>query len=184
MLPGLDYLENAGISHPYTDYAVNRDINQVDITSAGQRASDIQTTVSAIHREEVAFYDPGISAVSITNGDDRATSSAHFRKIMKELYPNADPEEPSEEEILETKKEVIRRWGNNPKLIELNGLFKGVNPDLPVLAYFGRLVDEKAGLKRAFTPENLEAMVKGEGNDLKTPFTVILAANEQAHTRK
>jgi hypothetical protein len=121
-------------------------IAEADITSSGVRLADGASAVSAIHRDEVAFIDPAAALLAITNGDNREKSSRTFRRIMSELHPGADLEQPTPEQVLATKREA-------KKLL-------GLDPDRLVISYSGRLVEEKAGRERAFTDENIRALVK------------------------
>ena len=104
--------------------------------------------VSAVHRDEVAYIDPDARLVAITNGDNRLASRSVFNSIFHELFgENTDDEQPTGDEIRAVKQEAKKRLGLNPGQI--------------VISYSGRLVPEKAGRSRAFTNENIEALVKG-----------------------
>jgi glycogen synthase len=130
-----------------------------DFTSGGLRTADETSAVSAILRDEVAPYDPGARLVAITNGDDRARSAAVFRDVLRGLYGSqVNVEHVAPTQVYEAK-HVAKQ--------QLN-----LNPQQPVIAYAGRLVAEKASLDRAFTDENIEAMVKAGAQ-------VILYANVQ-----
>ena len=132
-----------------------------DQSSAGLRAADFTKGVSAIHAFEMNPRDPGINLVGITNGDNRLYSREFFAAALSEAGAK-DTEYPSAEEVLKAKA-IAKGW------LELN-------PDQLVVSYSGRLVPEKAGRARAFTDENIEAMVR-EG------IQVVLFTNEQANNR-
>ncbi|PIQ90532.1 MAG: hypothetical protein COV71_03990, partial [Candidatus Omnitrophica bacterium CG11_big_fil_rev_8_21_14_0_20_41_12] len=118
-----------------------------DFTSAGLRSADATSGVSVIQRDEVSPYDPEVSSVAITNGDNLGYSSGVFREILQELYGSqVDISQPAARKILEAKKIAKQRLGLNPEQI--------------VISYSGRLVPEKAGRLRAFTDSNIEALVE------------------------
>jgi hypothetical protein len=120
-------------------------ISEVDVTSAGVRLADGASAVAAIHRDEVAHIDPQAELVAITNADNRPKSSAVFRKFLAQVDPAADPEAPPPASLIAAKR--------------LAKIDLGLDPDQPVISYSGRLVAEKAGLDRAFTRENVLALV-------------------------
>ncbi len=118
----------------------------VDISSGGIRSADGVNGVSELQVEEVKGYDEGVPMVSITNGDDRSHTAAEFRKVFQGSFPDADLDYPEPWQILVAKRMAKVKFG--------------LNPYQPVISYSGRLVDEKAGRKRAFTDDNIEALVK------------------------
>ena len=131
-------------------------ISAADVTSAGVREAHGASGVSAVHADEVGFIDPSASLLAVTNGDNRAASSAEFRRL---LPPGADPDAPAPADVKHAKRAAK---------LEL-----GLDPDQPVISYSGRLVDEKAGRQRAFTDDNIRAL-------LKQGAQVVLYGNVQA----
>ncbi|OGQ17648.1 MAG: hypothetical protein A2138_16145 [Deltaproteobacteria bacterium RBG_16_71_12] len=120
-------------------------VAEADVSSSGVRNADGSSGVSAVHVDEVNYIDPNQSLIAITNGDRRETSSEVYRKILSEVAPAADPDAPTAAEITLVKRQAKKSLG--------------LNPDQPVISYSGRLVDEKAGRERAFTDENILALV-------------------------
>jgi len=120
----------------------------IDISSGGIRSAEGVNGVSETQVEEVQSYDEGVPIISITNGDDRGYSAKDFRKFFRDSFPepDADVEFPQSWQI-ETVKRIAK--------VRL-----GLNPYQPVISYSGRLVEEKAGRKRAFTDDNIEELVK------------------------
>ncbi len=118
----------------------------VDISSGGIRSADGVNGVSELQVEEVKGYDEGVPMVSITNGDDRSYTAGEFRKVFLSLFPDANINCPEPWQILAAKRMAKVKFG--------------LNPYQPVISYSGRLVAEKAGRKRAFTDDNIEALVK------------------------
>ncbi|MFA5147201.1 MAG: phosphotransferase [Candidatus Omnitrophota bacterium] len=123
----------------------------VDFTSAGIRTADWIGGVSAKHVDDVTIFDDWAfpddrKIIAVTNGDMRNLTAGTFRKIMLELFPDADVEHPAPAQVLETKKEAKRRIG--------------LDPERPVISYSGRLVWEKAGAERAFIEDNITELVK------------------------
>jgi len=159
LVDGRLILQQMGINQKYWHYFERLD--NVDFTSAGVRAADGANGVAAVHRDEVYDIDPSVRLLGITNGDHREASAKYFREILADLYPGADPERPTPEQVFHVKRRAK----------ELVGL----NPDQPVIAYTGRLVDEKIGIDSAFTYENLEKLVQSGAQ-------VVLYANVQSHT--
>jgi|GEM_PF-612491 len=139
-----------------------------DSSSGGVRSADGSNAVSAVHRDEVATHDPFASLFAITNGDDRETSSAVFRAIAKELFPEANVEFLTPRQILDVKRAAKK------KLSDEHGW--GLNPERIVISYSGRLVPEKAGRSRAFTNKNLRELVKAGAQ-------VLFFGNVQANTQ-
>jgi hypothetical protein len=120
----------------------------IDISSGGIRSADGANGVSEIQVEEVKGYDKGVPLISITNGDDRSFSAKAFRGILSSAFKlKAGYIEFPEPQQIEIAKRIAK-------------LKLGLNPYQPVISYSGRLVDEKAGRKRAFTDENIEELVK------------------------
>lgn len=151
---GLEFLIKAGIPPEYWWMFLCKHLNEHgkevytwDFTSAGLRSADIAKAVAAIHAYEVSKFDPLVNLVGITNGDNIEYSTEYFRQYMEEKgisplkYPFL-----TAEEIDETKRHA--------KIV------LGFNPDQLVVSYSGRLVDEKAGRRSAFTDTNIEEMVK------------------------
>jgi len=142
----------------------------VDITSGGIRLSDWAGCVSAAHGRDVEMFDKWkssdhdfshIQLIAVTNGDQRALTAGKFREIMLKLYPDADVEHPTREQITGTKKAAKHELGL--MIAESRGAASGVSDiisDQPVLSYTGRLMNEKASAKRAFTEENIIKMVE------------------------
>ncbi len=118
----------------------------IDISSVGIRSAEGVNGVSEIQVEEVKEYDKGVPLISITNGDDRSFSAKVFRGILTDTFKDVDVEFLEPQQI-----EIAKRIAK----VRL-----GLNPYQPVISYSGRLVDEKVGLKRAFTDENIEELVK------------------------
>ena len=133
--------------------------------------------------EEVQSYDEGVPIISITNGDDRGYSAKDFRKFFRDSFPepDADVEFPQSWQI-ETVKRIAK--------VRL-----GLNPYQPVISYSGRLVEEKAGRKRAFTDENIEELVKAgaqvvifgnvqQGEDSKRLYEGLRELQERLEKKK
>ncbi len=118
----------------------------IDVSSGGIRSADGVNGVSEIQVEEVQSYDEGVPIVSITNGDDRSYTAKDFRRFFSDSFPDTDVEFPEPWQI-----EIVKRIAKTRL---------GLNPYQPVISYSGRLVEEKAGRKRAFTDDNLEELVK------------------------
>lgn len=130
----------------------------LDITSCGIRAISCCATyggingVSAKHTENILNIDPLCKIIGITNGDNIEFSSAYFTEIFKNLFPNADIQNPTIEEIIAVKKKAKE------------SLSLDIDPENIVISYSGRFVREKNGRTRAFTNENIEAFVKEGAN--------------------
>ena len=132
----------------------------LDATSGGVRTADSANGVSLIHAIEVDPLDPHIKIDAITNGDQRRVSSAVFRSILNQLFPEVDPEEPSPDEIIA---EIIVANNKLNDLLKTKfGINADLNPNQPVISYAGRFVSEKSGLKRAFTKGNLRELVTND----------------------
>jgi len=163
-VPGEEIVDEMGIPHNKWHYFIrhNTPDGWFDFTSAGIRNADIANAVSAIHGIEMGPIDKTTHVFGITNGDDRDASGEVFRRLLKTLFPESDPEHPTAEQIVQVKRQAK---------LEL-----GLNPDQVVISYSGRLVPEKAGRKRAFHDENIEALVK-EGAQ------IVIYGNVQTHTQ-
>ena len=155
----------------------------IDISSGGIRSAEGVNGVSETQVEEVQSYDEGVPIISITNGDDRGYSAKDFRKFFRDSFPepDADVEFPQSWQI-ETVKRIAK--------VRL-----GLNPYQPVISYSGRLVEEKAGRKRAFTDENIEELVKAgaqvvifgnvqQGEDSKRLYEGLRELQERLEKKK
>ena len=155
----------------------------IDISSGGIRSAEGVNGVSETQVEEVQSYDEGVPIISITNGDDRGYSAKDFRKFFRDSFPepDADVEFPQSWQI-ETVKRIAK--------VRL-----GLNPYQPVISYSGRLVEEKAGRKRAFTDENIEELVKAgaqvvifgnvqQGEDSKRLYEGLKELQERLERKK
>lgn len=145
---GLQFLRNAGVRDEWLWLFMRKEDNNPvvwDLTSGGLRSADVAKGVSAIHAYEMAYRDPLVKLFGVTNGDNRFYSSEFFRSALKEAG-GADYEHATEQEVARAKKIAKRALGLNDSQL--------------VISYSGRLVPEKAGRERAFTDENIEAMVK------------------------
>ncbi|MBI1946159.1 MAG: glycogen/starch synthase [Deltaproteobacteria bacterium] len=131
-------------------------IGAADVSSGGVRNAHGASGVSAVHVDEVNPIDPKVALVAITNGDNRVASSSVFRGL---LPPGADADAPTPAELAVAKRSAKQALG--------------LDPNQPVISYSGRLVDEKAGRQRAFTDDNLRALVKQGAQ-------VVLYGNVQA----
>ncbi len=136
-----------------------------DATSGGIRFADGTNGVAAMHVQGVRHIDPNAQISAFTNGDNLLASSEVIRAIFAESdfqarFPGANPEFPTLEQVMAVKKIAIERLKTNAKLLALDPNFANLDPNQLVMIYAGRLVDEKAGLKRAFSPENIEHLVR------------------------
>ncbi|MFA5357200.1 MAG: glycogen/starch synthase, partial [Candidatus Omnitrophota bacterium] len=147
-------LAEMGVEEKWRPYFLR--IGQIDFTSVGLRLADGANAVSAIHRDEVAHIDPTVTLLAITNGDERDASCSEFQK----LFCQADSEYCTPGQVFEAKREAK--------------LKQGLNPEQMVISYSGRLVSEKAGRQRAFTDDNIEALVK-------SGVQVVIYGNLQAN---
>ena len=128
---------------------------------------DFRAMVSAIHRHEMAPWDPDESSKAITNGDHRNATGKFFIDILKRLFrivgrlgtanttAGGRSKTPGEKRIRNTHNWVIK----DPILGEVSLLRAlGLNPmdphvldpDKPTIGYSGRDAWEKAGRIRAF----------------------------------
>ncbi|MCX5679481.1 MAG: glycogen/starch synthase [Candidatus Omnitrophica bacterium] len=156
---GDDILRYIGIDEKYWKYFYHTYGNVVDLTSAGARTADWYAGVSAQHVDDILSPARGFGydnhdewdhltnmMVSVTNGDVRASTAHIFRENMLSLFPDADVEEPTPGEVLATKRESKKKLG--------------LREDQYVVSFTGRVVPEKASPTRAFSPENIEKMVR------------------------
>jgi len=171
---GSSFLLGAGVPQKMMPYF--RRIDTYDATSGGRRMADGTSAVSDTHGVEVAPIDPQIVGYSITNGDDRDQTGEVFIRILRELFPDADIDRPTPAQVLAVKLEAKTRLKTNPVLVGLNPEIANIDPARPVIGYYGRLVEEKAGRERAFTDSNLRELVK-------MGVTVIHAGKVQGHTQ-
>jgi hypothetical protein len=173
-----DVLQNALIWMVTHTYGNRGRFQGQDATSEGISDADGASAVAAVHRDEVAPWDPFDRLIAITNGDDRQATRSVYLKLWKKYGFQGDPENPTPDEMLELKRLAKSDLKIPKQVLEDCGLSQqltALNPDQPVLTYAGRLVDVKAGLDRAFTNANLEAL-------LKAGIQVILATNVQPKT--
>jgi hypothetical protein len=145
-----------------------------DATSKGVRSADAVAAVSAHHLDVTAApMDPEARIVALTNGAFLEALNEYFMKIWDDLRAKrpelfrerGDPDDPTIEQYQEFKREAKRRVG--------------LNPDQITVGSTGRLVHEKAGLKRAYENEeekNVDAYVNAAAQ-------VVLLANVQSHTK-
>lgn len=146
-----------------------------DATSQGVRSADAAAAVSAFHLDVIAApRDSEARIVALTNGAFIEALNESFMEIWNYLRENRpdlflerdDPDNPTMEQYREFKREAKRRVG--------------LNPDQITVGSTGRLVDEKAGLKRAYESSeenrNVDAYVGAEAQ-------VLLLGNVQSHTK-
>jgi hypothetical protein len=197
---GSNMLGFMGIPERYREMFkhTKNDDDVYDIASAGERFSDWQGAVSRAHRDDVAMYDewvnnpddPGlkqyyermgvdVNLTGVSNGDHIDNTTIYFRKYMKELFPDADVERPTADQVVATKKVAKERlsiaagrvaYSSKGGEISNGGAF--LDPGQMVISYSGRLVLEKAGrgrfsdgvtgrdLKGAFDNRNIEELLK------------------------
>lgn len=165
---GYEYLQKAGVPDEWKwlFLRISPEGKPIwDFTSAGLRAATIAAKgVSAIHVHEMGQNDPAVDLYAETNGDNRVYSTTYFRKFLHELgIPDGENKfrngTLSPEEIGRIKRRAKEALG--------------LNPDQMVVAYSGRLVDEKAA-PGYFTQENVEEM-------LKQGIQVVLYGNVQPY---
>jgi len=176
---GIPLLEAMGIPKEYwrSFEHLQNGKSVIDMASGGIRWADWQGAVSWMHALDVKGYDewysrfPGfdVNLVAVSNGDNRVKSAIVFRDLLRREYgAGADVEHPTPEQIQRIKKiakaelrlakgqdyytshEMTDKEKENGEIL---------NADQPVVSYSGRLVPEKAGRARAFTDENIEALV-------------------------
>ncbi len=160
-----------------------------DFTSAGLRAADSVNGVAAMHVQSVRHLTPELKVTAITNGDDRKASQKRYLEIVeseesRSRFPDADPEYLTTEQMAVIKKMAKEKAKNDPVLLALgddkhpenegfDALLKSIDTNAPVVAYMGRLVEEKIGRRRAFDNENIRYLVSQGA-------TVVIFANVQA----
>ncbi|MHB9154447.1 MAG: glycogen/starch synthase, partial [Endomicrobiales bacterium] len=126
--------------------------DDADITSGGVRLSDVVNGVSVKHVKDVQAFDKEAQLVAVTNGDDIDTSTRSFREIYEGLYGKpCNVKTVSAEEVRAVKREARTMLARNMGL--------KIDPDKPLASFAGRLVDEKAGMKRAYTGNNIRELV-------------------------
>ncbi|MFH1846780.1 MAG: hypothetical protein ABH869_04410 [Candidatus Omnitrophota bacterium] len=196
----LDLME---IPHEYRElfaHKVNGWQEVYDIASAGLRFSDWQGCVSRAHRNDVEKYDNWVNKsekrslkelvkrflvkvklIAVTNADNRQETAKYFRKFLREINSDIDVEHPDPKEILEAKKKAKKalRLAENQEFYstfksESLDLFNILDENMPVVAYSGRLVPEKAGRQRAFTDENIKRL-------LRKGVQVVIYGNRQTN---
>jgi len=157
----------------------------IDFTSAGIRTADWAGGVSAKHVDDVLMYDywpwesgaewEKIRLIAVTNGDRREITAHKFIEAMREANrddPTLDLDCPTPQQVYKTKKWVAKAAlndlieekiknmdGERAKELRDLGLNK-IDPKLPMVAYSGRVVKEKAGRARAFSDWSIEQMVE------------------------
>lgn len=178
-----------------------RDYGKVyDMASAGLRTADWQGAVARAHRDDVAKYDewigdaqdPGqeeyyrkkgayVELVAVANGDNRAKTAEFFNKKLKEEYKDAvDLERPTAEQVVVAKRKSKSELNISSEEAYYSTHIQGkdepplLNPDQMVVSYSGRLVPEKVGRKRAFTDENIKAL-------LRAGVQVVIYGNKQSN---
>ncbi|MDD5634890.1 MAG: glycogen/starch synthase, partial [Candidatus Omnitrophica bacterium] len=163
------------------------DKHDYDVTSAALRCAHGQSAVSEIQRNDIAQYDEWVNdasgnrlkrlfkklklylvrVIAISNGDNREKSTECFRGILeKTCGDNINAEHITPKQILSAKTEAKKK-------LKIPGK-KGVkiDPGKILVSYSGRLVDEKVGLERAFTANNIRRMVE-------LGYTVVIYGNLQ-----
>ncbi|MEK6732176.1 MAG: alpha-amylase family glycosyl hydrolase [Candidatus Omnitrophota bacterium] len=147
----------------------------VDDSSVGLRTSHMPNGVSRIHAFEVSEID-ALPLRGLANGDLRELSAKEFRKILLELYPDADVEHPTIEQMIAADKKakeklisMLKEKKSSPLII--SGYLE-LDPEKIIISYSGRLVPEKLGIGegrieeggtedlKAFTKENIRKIVK------------------------
>ena len=148
----------------------------VDNSSAGLRTSHVSSGVSRIQGFEMSMTD-ALPLYGISNGDLRELSAIEFRKILLGLYPEADVEHPTIDQMIAADKKakenliaMLREKKNNPLII--SGYLE-IDPEKIIISYSGRLVPEKFGIGegrvedeggtedlKAFTKENIKRAVR------------------------
>ncbi len=141
----------------------------VDWASAGIRDAGLALGVSRQQLSVIGPFDewkveeqgkPYVDLIAATNGDLRELTAIEFRRIMRQVCGNdVDVEEPTVEQVLKTKQAAKKALGSELKRLKNNTMLT-LNPDQYVVSYSGRLVPEKVSRTRAFTNENIEALVK------------------------
>ncbi len=172
-----------GIPEEYWDYfkrekiidegtAREKPIMVYDLASGGLRLSDAQFAVSKIHRDEVAPYDAAgmgsenMNLIGIANRDHIAQTAKYWWRALRELYgEKVDVWRPTTEQIRAGKKLSKKKLRLKPRQIyhtsfDVPPSGQLLDEDKPVISYSGREVDEKAGMKRALTLENIKYYVK------------------------
>ncbi|MFH1305926.1 MAG: hypothetical protein ABIH74_05965, partial [Candidatus Omnitrophota bacterium] len=145
-----------------------------DMTSGGLRGADWQEAVSHAHRDDIAMYDEwfgsDVDIIGVANGDNVAESSWVFRGMMESLYGSTvNGKDLTLEKKIQTTKKIAKSslslpenrtfYSTEDPTINFGRAFL-LDPDLPVVSYSGRFVGKKAGLKRAFTDGNIEALLR------------------------
>lgn len=137
-----------------------RRYSQTDFSSGAIRLADAANGVSDIHAREVTYIDPESPLPGITNGATQELMARDFRKVLREKFgDDVDVERPTAEQIAEAKVTCKERF-NELGVKTLDGTVVRVDPAKLLISQGRRLVGEKAGRQRAFTNENIRAMVK------------------------
>lgn len=137
----------------------------IDPTSAGVRSADWASGVSSAHVENIMArrWDNGwglwssINIKAIANGDVRSRTTEFFRKHMKQLFGGeADPDNPTAAQIRAVHRECKKYLNER---FSLSNYGQAIDPELPLVSYTGRPVDEKASPYRAFSQQNIMHML-------------------------
>ncbi len=161
---GEDFMRGMRIPQKYRQY-FHRGGSHYDSTSGMMRTLR-GNGVATMHVEsKVSQVDPKNNSKAITNGDNLFASSKYFRDIFmhesfQTLFPDADPENPTPEQLVEEKFRSKWLLKQDQDLLALDPEFEHLNPEAAVIGVYGRLVREKTGLSRAFVRKNIEEILK------------------------
>lgn len=157
----------------------------VGYTDGGEGLADVVGTVSNSHgddinREQTKFLLAG-KRIALTNGAAPEEMAAIYREEFNKLKnidvqpftPESDFERPTALELARVKIELKKRL-NAANIRTANGDFVHVDENSLLIGFARRLVDEKAGRKRALTNDNIWKMVKEGAN-------VVLLGNHQGY---
>ncbi|MFA6610215.1 MAG: glycogen/starch synthase [Candidatus Omnitrophota bacterium] len=139
-----------------------------DFSSAGIRTANWVGGVAAKHVDDLYLfhYDHGPhwngpDIIAVTNGDVRAITAGPFRAIMKEAAgADVDVEAPTNDQVMVSKRLAKEKANQRFGWGKVAGAKVKLDPNLPVVSYTGRGVEEKAGRQRALSPDNIRELVK------------------------
>jgi len=150
-----------------------------DATKAGATTADAVNGVSATQAGEVSERNQA-QFIGITNGDNWKATREVLIQIFNDsdfqkLFPSANSEYPTEEELVEAKIRGKVLLSQNEVLNRLNPLFAKLDPNKMIMSNTGRSVEEKVDELQAFDPDNIRAIVKTKNAQ------IIIAANIQGN---
>jgi hypothetical protein len=155
----------------FRHYDYNGNTTYIDHTSGGVRLANWAGGVSSKHVDDMSLLDPDSLLTGVTNGAVPEEMAVVFREEFKKLFPDGDYERPTPEQVAQTKIKCKERL-NAMDIRTANGDTVKVDTDKPLIAYERRLVKVKAGRNRAFTDDNIWALVQ-------MGFNVLLMGNNQ-----